>query len=114
MKIVVIGGTGLIGTKVVLSASEFSFGELFEIIITFVMKVHLIRKETIEDFVHENARSRPSFEEFMEKLRNGDWENPTDMKKTFSATDLLGRSSNRVVFNIGGNNGNARSVYEAL
>ena len=67
------------------------------------MKVHLIRKETIEDFVHENARSRPSFEEFMEKLKNADWEKPTDMKETFSATDLLGKGSNRVVFNIGGN-----------
>jgi mRNA interferase HigB len=67
------------------------------------MKVHLIRKETIEDFAHESARSKPSFEEFMEKLRHADWEKPTDMKETFSATDLLGRSSNRVVFNIGGN-----------
>jgi mRNA interferase HigB len=67
------------------------------------MKVHLIRKETIEDFVHENARSKPSFGAFMEKLKNADWEKPTDMKETFSATDLLGRSSNRVVFNIGGN-----------
>ena len=67
------------------------------------MKVHLIRKETIEEFARENARSRPSFEEFMEKLKNADWEKPTDMKETFGATDLLGRGSNRAVFNIGGN-----------
>lgn len=67
------------------------------------MKVHLIRKKTIEHFVLYNARSRPSFEEFMEKLKSADWEKPTDMKETFSATDLLGKSCNRVVFNIGGN-----------
>jgi mRNA interferase HigB len=67
------------------------------------MKIHLIRRETIEDFVHENARSRPSFEEFVEKLKNADREKPADMNETFGATDLLGRSSNRVVFNIGGN-----------
>ena len=39
----------------------------------------------------------------MEKLKNADREKSTDMKETFSATDLLGRSSNRAVFNIGGN-----------
>lgn len=67
------------------------------------MKVHLIRKETIEHYALYNARSRPSFEEVLEKLKHADWEKPTDMKETFSAADLLGRSSNRVVFNIGGN-----------
>lgn len=29
----------------------------------FAMKVHLIRKETIEDFVKQNAQSRSSFTE---------------------------------------------------
>lgn len=67
------------------------------------MKVHLIRKETIEHYVLYNARSRPSFEETLEKLRHADWERPTDMKETFNTADLLGKSSNRVVFNIGGN-----------
>ncbi len=67
------------------------------------MKVHLIRKETIEHFVQKNARSKPSFEEYLEKLKNADWEKPTDMNDTFGATDLLGKSSNRAVFNIGGN-----------
>ncbi|MCU7552880.1 type II toxin-antitoxin system HigB family toxin [Chitinophagaceae bacterium LB-8] len=67
------------------------------------MKVHLIRKETIEDFVLKNARSRPSFEEWLEKLRYADWEKPTDIQETFGSADLLGKSSNRVVFNIAGN-----------
>ncbi|HEY4831912.1 MAG TPA: type II toxin-antitoxin system HigB family toxin [Waddliaceae bacterium] len=63
----------------------------------------MIRKETIEDFGYKNARSRTSFEEWLEKLKNADWGKPTDMKETFCATDLLGKSSNRVVFDIGGN-----------
>jgi mRNA interferase HigB len=67
------------------------------------MKVHLIKKETIEDFAYKNARSRTSFEEWLEKLKAADWEIPKDMQKTFGATDLLGKSSNRVVFDIGGN-----------
>ncbi|HKH63818.1 MAG TPA: type II toxin-antitoxin system HigB family toxin [Flavitalea sp.] len=68
------------------------------------MKVHLIRKETIEAFVSDNARSRVSFEEWLIKLRYANWAKPTDMKATFGTADLLGNSSNRVVFNIGGNN----------
>ncbi len=67
------------------------------------MKVHLIRKETIEDFVLKNARSRTSFEEWLEKLRYADWEKPTDIQVTFGSADLLGKGSNRVIFNIAGN-----------
>ena len=67
------------------------------------MKVHLIKKQTIEDFALANARSRASFEEWLEKLKYADWEKPTDMQHTFGTADLLGNHSNRVVFDIGGN-----------
>jgi mRNA interferase HigB len=68
------------------------------------MKVHLIKRATIEDYIRANARSRPSFEDFLEKLKYADWEKPTDMANTFSGADLLGQGSNRVIFNLGGNN----------
>jgi len=68
------------------------------------MKLHLIRKETLENYALANARSRTSLEELLEKLKHTDWERPTDMKDTFSGADLLGRGCNRVVFNLGGNN----------
>lgn len=67
------------------------------------MKVHLIRKQTIEDYALKNARSRPSFEEWLEKLKYADWNQPADMQATFGTADLLGKGSNRVVFDIGGN-----------
>lgn len=67
------------------------------------MKVHLIRRETIEAFVIQNAQSRVSFEEWLAKLKYADWKIPADMQATFSGTDLLGKSSGRAVFNIGGN-----------
>lgn len=67
------------------------------------MKVHLIKKDTIEAFAAANARSRPSFEEWLEKIKYADWEKPTDIKATFGTADLLGKRSNRVVFDIGGN-----------
>lgn len=72
-------------------------------IATFTMKVHLIRKETIEAFVKQNAQSRMAFEEWNAKLKYADWETPVDMQATFRSTDILGKGSCRAVFDIGGN-----------
>jgi mRNA interferase HigB len=68
------------------------------------MKVHLIRKETIEEFALENVQSKKAFEEWLTRVKHADWEMPTDIQNTFPAADLLGKSSNRVIFDIGGNN----------
>lgn len=68
------------------------------------MKVHLIRKETIEEFARQNAQSRSSFSEWISKIKYADWEYPADIQATFPSTDLLGKGSNRAVFDIGGNN----------
>jgi mRNA interferase HigB len=68
------------------------------------MKVHLIRKETIEGFVVGNARSKTSFGTWLTAIKYADWKIPSDIMKTFGAADLLGRGSSRVVFDIGGNN----------
>lgn len=68
------------------------------------MKVHLIKKQTIEEFSVRHARSRTSFEDWLEKLKHGDWEEPGDIKRTYNSADLLGKGSNRVVFDIAGNN----------
>lgn len=67
------------------------------------MKIHLIKKQTIEEFSLKNARARASFDEWIEKLKYADWLQPADMHATFRTADLLGKSSNRVVFDIGGN-----------
>jgi mRNA interferase HigB len=67
------------------------------------MRVHLIKKQTIEDYVEGNARSKSSFEDWLEKLKNADWQTP-DIKKTYNSADLLGKASSRVVFDIAGNN----------
>jgi mRNA interferase HigB len=67
------------------------------------MKVHLIRKETIETFALQNAQSRTALEDWLEKLRNADWKKPADIQTVFKTADLLGKSSSRVVFDIAGN-----------
>ncbi|HYX07611.1 MAG TPA: type II toxin-antitoxin system HigB family toxin [Bacteroidales bacterium] len=67
------------------------------------MKVHLIKKQSIEDYVQKNARSKPSFESWLSIINYVDWKEPSEIVCTFNNADLLGRGSARVVFNIGGN-----------
>lgn len=55
------------------------------------MKVHLIRKKTIEDYAEGNAQSRTPFTEWLEKIRHADWAKAGDMKATFPSTDILGK-----------------------
>jgi mRNA interferase HigB len=67
------------------------------------MKIHLIRKETIEAFCRKNAPARIAFEEWHAKIKYAGWETPADIQSTFPSSDLLGKGTNRVVFDIGGN-----------
>lgn len=68
------------------------------------MKVHLIKKQTLEDFARRHPRSKSPLEDWTEKLRFADWEQPNDIKRTYNTADILGKNSNRVIFDIGGNN----------
>lgn len=68
------------------------------------MKVHLIKKQTIEGYVLGQTRSKTSFAHWLTALNYADWNEPADILKTFGSADLLGRGSHRVVFDIGGNN----------
>lgn len=68
------------------------------------MKVHLIKKQTIEDYILRNARSKASFEIWLSIIKLVDWQEPNEIISTFKSADILGKGSDRVVFNIGGNN----------
>lgn len=68
------------------------------------MKVHLIKKQTIEDYVAGHAASKSSFAYWLSSLKYAEWDVPDDIQSTFGSADLLLNGSNRVVFNIGGNN----------
>jgi mRNA interferase HigB len=68
------------------------------------MNIHLIRKETIEAYATANPQSRSSFGIWLGVLRYVDWKTPADIQATFGSADLLLNGTNRVVFNIGGNN----------
>lgn len=67
------------------------------------MRVHLIRKETVFMFMEKNARSRPALLKWLDDLKDADWSSPYDIVESFGSADILGKGSDRVVFDIGGN-----------
>lgn len=67
------------------------------------MRVHLIKKQSIEEFISKNNQSKLSFEVWYSIIKRADWKTPGDIISTFNSADILGNSSGRVVFNIGGN-----------
>lgn len=68
------------------------------------MRVNLIKRQTVLNFVSKHTGSKSSFEDWISKIKYADWIIPGDIKKTFNTADLLGKSSHRVIFDIGGNN----------
>ena len=68
------------------------------------MKIHLIKKQTVENYIVKNARSKVSFEIWLSIIKYADWKEPNDIISTFNSADILGKGSDRVIFNIGGNN----------
>ncbi|MCH2230801.1 MAG: type II toxin-antitoxin system HigB family toxin [Crocinitomicaceae bacterium] len=69
------------------------------------MKVRVITEDSIWSYCKANARSKPSFHIFLEKLKNCDWSDLNDMKNDFPKMSIVGNcSNNRIVFDIGGNN----------
>jgi len=67
------------------------------------MRVRLIKLKTIADYCAKQARGKSSFTIWVTQLRYVEWESPADIISTFSAADLIGNGTNRVVFNVGGN-----------
>ena len=59
----------------------FSIGELLYTFDLNNMQVHLIRKETIENYSRLNAQSKIPLEDWLGKLNDADWQQPGDIKK---------------------------------
>lgn len=67
------------------------------------MKVRIIKKQSIEDYIKDNAQSRSGFIIWLSVIKYADWNIPQDILCTFNSADILGKGSDRVVFDIGGN-----------
>jgi mRNA interferase HigB len=67
------------------------------------MKVHLIKRQSVLLFVEQHAKSKPSFDDWLVKIKYAQWFIPSDIKMTFAKADFLGKGTRRVVFDLGGN-----------
>jgi mRNA interferase HigB len=67
------------------------------------MKINVVTKHTLDIYAVQNSQSRGPLNIWLEGLKNANWKTPGDIISTFNSSDLLGRGSKRVVFNIGGN-----------
>ena len=77
-----------------------------------LMRVHLIKEKTIEDFIVDHADSRVGLKMWLSLIRTADWNSPNDLLTTFGSADLLGNGTERVVFNIAGNNYRLIAKYD--
>ena len=68
-----------------------------------VMKVHLIRKKSIYLYLNRNSNSKAGFENWLRVINASNWKEPNEIFHSFANADILGKGTNRVVFNIGGN-----------
>jgi mRNA interferase HigB len=67
------------------------------------MRVRILKKQSIEDYIAINHQSEIAFKQWLYQVKRADWGKPSDILLSFSNADLLGKSSKRIVFNIGGN-----------
>jgi len=47
------------------------------------MRVHLIEKQTVQDYMDGHASGRSSFENWLTGVKYADWDTPADIQKTF-------------------------------
>lgn len=68
-----------------------------QVFIYLYMKVHLIRKETIEGYAIANARSRSSFEDWLGKIKHADWKKPMWIGTHTEYDELCGKEEQYTV-----------------
>jgi mRNA interferase HigB len=67
------------------------------------MRVHLIKRQTVERFCDAHPGATAAVRAWLTKIRYAGWKIPADIDGTFPTADLLGRGSNRFVFDLAGN-----------
>jgi mRNA interferase HigB len=67
------------------------------------MKVHLIKIQSLLQYSQNNNQSKTPINKWINVLKYVNWEKPSDIINTYNTADILGKNTNRVVFNIGGN-----------
>jgi len=68
------------------------------------MKIRLVKRQTVLDFMQSHSRSRSSFNIWLRMLKGADWKSTDDILNIFGSADFIGNGTDRIIFNIGGNN----------
>lgn len=63
--------------------------------------MRIIAKSTLVAYYTKNPQSKSALEDWFEKTKEAEWQNFSDIKKTFNTVSSVG--NNRYVFNIKGN-----------
>ena len=67
------------------------------------MRINLVSKRSVDKYIRKNNQVKSLFYNWIKKIGTADWNSPHDIKETFGSANHLGKGTNRVVFNIGGN-----------
>lgn len=76
------------------------------------MKIHLIKKRSVIEYVKNNPNAEKPFDNWFKVLSGARWRKPSDILFSFRSADILGRGTNRVVFDLGGNNYRCICTYK--
>ena len=63
--------------------------------------MHIISFRKLRDFFDVDLESRVALQDWHKRVSKADWENYSDIKRTFNSVDSVGNS--RYVFNVKGN-----------
>ena len=63
--------------------------------------MHVISFKKLKDFFIKDVNSRVGLQDWYKRSKKADWQNFSDIKKTFNSVDSVG--NDRYVFNIKGN-----------
>lgn len=78
--------------------------QLFHNFSVSFMRVKLIRRASIVEFIKNHARSKTSLDKFQFILKYADWETPSDIGLTFGKKYDIVCNGKRIVFDVGGDN----------
>ncbi len=68
------------------------------------MRIRLIKERTIHDYAVREGKKGLVFNKWTVVIKAANVDNHNDLLSLFSSVDALGKKSNRVCFDVGGNN----------
>jgi len=67
------------------------------------VKIHLIKEKTVFEYIESNPEAEAGLKNWLRVINGSSWKLPSDILKSFTYADIIGRGTKRVVFNIEGN-----------